>query len=117
MDKVSTIVFSAFICLVVALGGTQTYNTLNTEASIPKPSAMDIYQPFDMSTRSEAYKNVACPYCAYEAQWRETANAPSWIPLSILLLFFGYVGYLFYDDWKFEAPREMFGRYGGYHEL
>jgi hypothetical protein len=117
MDNVTKIVVSVFVCLVLALGVTQVYNTLKVETTIPKPSAMDIYQPYDKSTRSEAYKDVACPYCAYEAQWREQANAPSWIPLSILLLFFGYVGYLYYDDWKFEAPREMFGRYGGYHEL
>jgi hypothetical protein len=111
------IIIMVFACMLLAAGAIQIYNTLSFEASHPYPTDDEIYYGGDMSVRSEQYKHVSNAYAAYEADWSEHANVPLWIPFSFLLVFFGFVGYLYYDDLKFEPQKEMFARYGGYHEL
>lgn len=112
--NISYLFYSFCAIMIVVIAGSQIVNTLSFEASTPYPTDEEIYYGGDMSVRSEQYKNVANAYSAYEANWAAHANVNPVFPATLLIGFFGFIGYLYYDEWKNEVPYEMFSRYGGY---
>jgi len=105
------------VVLVISTIGFQTYNTVSFDSKVKSPTLEEQLNPYDMSIRSDGYKDVANPYASYRQQFQDSANVPPWIPASLFAWFFAGIAYLYYKDMVNEVPNEMFGRYGGYHEL